>query len=214
MQHGRKNVKIWSDNCGGQNRNKYLLAMHMELIKSLPFDSIEHNYLETGHTQMNVDSMHSAIERAAKPISIYTQNEWCNVIRKARAENKKTKTTPYKVIRMQHNDFIDLKDAYSHLMNRSTTDTDNEKIAWLKVKRIRFEKNTVGTIKFKYSHDDNDWKVFCCPTYLIFKRFHPIISYFRAYWQSLVKNVDARKTSTSNSYLLHRWLYRRPKKLI
>lgn len=129
MQHGRKNVKIWSDNCGGQNRNKYLLAMHMELIKSLPFDSIEHNYLETGHTQMNVDSMHSAIERAAKHISIYTPNEWCNVIRKARAENKKTKTTPYKVIRMQHNDFIDLKDAYSHLMNRSTTDTDNEKIA-------------------------------------------------------------------------------------
>ncbi|KAK7478334.1 hypothetical protein BaRGS_00030408 [Batillaria attramentaria] len=62
-----KDVILYSDCCGGQNRNQYLAAAFLYALENIPnIISITHKYLETGHTQMECDSMHSAISFAKK----------------------------------------------------------------------------------------------------------------------------------------------------
>lgn len=46
-------------------------------------EQIDHTFLESGHTQMECDSMHAAIE-FAKKTEIYVPHMWKNVIRMTR----------------------------------------------------------------------------------------------------------------------------------
>uniref|UniRef100_A0A915KHJ9 DUF7869 domain-containing protein n=1 Tax=Romanomermis culicivorax TaxID=13658 RepID=A0A915KHJ9_ROMCU len=104
VKKGKKKIVIWSDNCGRQNRNKFSMSMYHKLVQETPnLELIQHCYLETGHMQMSVDSMHSLIERVSKQATIYSPIEWCNVI--ALARSKKL----YNVVCLSHHDFVDLK---------------------------------------------------------------------------------------------------------
>jgi len=65
-----KKVTFFSDSCSGQNRNQYVCAVLLYAVKTLPINIIEHKFLVKGHTMMECDSMHSAIEYAQKSIHI------------------------------------------------------------------------------------------------------------------------------------------------
>ena len=58
-----KRPSLFSDSCGGQNRNQNVIMMFLDAIMNLRLDEITINYLEPGHTYMEADSMHSAIEK-------------------------------------------------------------------------------------------------------------------------------------------------------
>ncbi|KAJ8684492.1 hypothetical protein QAD02_020284 [Eretmocerus hayati] len=80
-----KSVHIYSDNCGGQNRNKNVFAT--EIRASIEFNlDIYHRFLEVGHTQAPGDSVHAMIEKKAKHKDIYSQAQWCNIMRTAKTE--------------------------------------------------------------------------------------------------------------------------------
>jgi len=81
---GAQEFRFYSDNCYGQNKNGTLYAMYYFLCQELEI-KITHTYLEKGHTQMECDSMHAAIERKSKRMSIFTPSQWCAVIRMAKA---------------------------------------------------------------------------------------------------------------------------------
>ena len=56
-------VDLFSDNCGGQNKNIQIVAICLYAVNTIDhLQEIQHTFLETGHTQMECDSMHSAIE--------------------------------------------------------------------------------------------------------------------------------------------------------
>ena len=97
---------FYSDTCFGQNRNKYTAAELHHGVTNLPFIKIiNQKFLETGHTQMECDSMHSAIaiEYAKKRTSVYVFSQWDTVIQMAR------QIKPYKVIPLKHSNFWDFK---------------------------------------------------------------------------------------------------------
>lgn len=77
--------------------------MLLQLAREIDVEYIEQNFLEPGHTQMSVDSMHSAIEAAAKNLSMYSVNDWVTTIRTARRKK------PYTVCRLDYDAFINLK---------------------------------------------------------------------------------------------------------
>jgi len=59
-------VTLYSDSCSGQNKNLNILTMMLAAVHVFkPIKQNDHKYLETGHTQMEVDSMHATIERAS-----------------------------------------------------------------------------------------------------------------------------------------------------
>lgn len=65
--------------------------------------SIELKFLESGHTQMEVDSMHSVIEKEKKGRTVFSPNEWVTLVRNARRKN------PYHVKELKFTDFFDVK---------------------------------------------------------------------------------------------------------
>lgn len=59
-------VSFYSDNCTGQNKNKYIISLYLHLVRTLHINSITHMYLIVGHTQNEGDNMHSVIEKKIK----------------------------------------------------------------------------------------------------------------------------------------------------
>jgi len=64
-ENGVKDFSFYSDNCGGQNRNRFIFAMWEYAAVKLKV-KITHTFLEKGHTQNEGDSVHACIENAQK----------------------------------------------------------------------------------------------------------------------------------------------------
>lgn len=109
-EQGEDDLKVvfYSDNCAGQNKNKFIIALYMYAVFSLGIKSITHKFFITGHGQSEGDTMHSVIEKQVKKFKksspIYSPEQYACIIRSA----KKT-GTPYKVNEMSFNDILDLK---------------------------------------------------------------------------------------------------------
>lgn len=100
QKKGIKKIIFYSDNCGGQNRNRFIFSMFAYASKSFNLE-IVHRFLEKGHTQNAGDSMHAVIENAKKRQStIYSPDQWVMLIRIAKVTGK-----PYIVKEMSQNDF-------------------------------------------------------------------------------------------------------------
>ncbi|CAH1110485.1 unnamed protein product [Psylliodes chrysocephalus] len=74
-------VILWSDGCNYQNRNTVLSIVLLHLSKELNVDK-EQKFLTKGHTQMECDSVHSAIETKLK--NKYLPGQYCTITREAR----------------------------------------------------------------------------------------------------------------------------------
>ena len=147
-------VTIYSDCCAGQNRNQYLATSFMPAVNTIPhIKSITHKYLVTGHTQMECDSMHSAIATAKKNTAIYTPSGWDIVLRMARRNN------PYLVIPLKHKDILDFKQVASICVQNTKKDSKGQRVRWLDIQCIKFIKEEEGIMFFKYNFDEEEFKV-------------------------------------------------------
>nr|XP_022903935.1 uncharacterized protein LOC111416199 [Onthophagus taurus]XP_022910560.1 uncharacterized protein LOC111421623 [Onthophagus taurus] len=155
-----KEVSLFSDTCGGQNRNKYIAALLLFVVNQLPIEIITHNFLEKGHSHMEADSMHSAIESAKKYIPVFCLNDWKTIMTLARSKRGKNKTSgAYIVEQMTYRDIIDLKALNTSILQNTIRDEGGEKIEWLKIKQLRYEKEKKKFIMFRYNYDE-EYKMF------------------------------------------------------
>jgi hypothetical protein len=124
----------------------------MHAVKTLPIDVIYHKFLIPGHTMMECDSMHSSIEYARKHLTLYTVNDWVNVLKSA------GRHSPYEVNSMNFGDFFDLKSlATSIIISNRRTTTSGCTVNWLDIKWIRVEKARPGTILLKTDFDQPEF---------------------------------------------------------
>ncbi|CAH1232326.1 unnamed protein product [Diabrotica balteata] len=80
LPHATKLV-LFSDCCGGQNRNWNLLHFLMYMVNVLPnIQDIYVNYLVTGHTYLPNDGDFSFISRAQNLTPVYTPEAWMELI--------------------------------------------------------------------------------------------------------------------------------------
>lgn len=77
---GIKDIRLWSDNCGGQNWNRIVFLMYVYCSQKYNID-IHHRFLEKGHTQQNRDSVHALIEKSSKRKFIICPEEWYTLVR-------------------------------------------------------------------------------------------------------------------------------------
>ncbi|KAJ8890875.1 hypothetical protein PR048_010384 [Dryococelus australis] len=66
LPHHVTEVSMFSDTCGGQNRNRNVAALMLYIVQTTHLEIIEHKFLENRHTYMEVDSMHRAIEQTKR----------------------------------------------------------------------------------------------------------------------------------------------------
>ncbi|MBP1527197.1 MAG: hypothetical protein H9Q66_04675 [Spiroplasma ixodetis] len=138
---------FFSDNCGGQNLNRNIVAMYIHAAVNYKV-TIMHCFLEKGHTQNEGDSIHSAVESASRNINIYSPVQWYTLVRTARRKN------PYHVIEMkdQFQDFLQFRNATMNDLNKHA---DNTRVKWQKIRVIKAEagNNEEIFVKYKYSDD-------------------------------------------------------------
>lgn len=148
-------VSLFSDTCGGQNRNQHMAALFLYVADKLQFEIIEHKFMEKGHSHMEVDSMHSAIEYAQKNVPVYIMRDWLNIFLMARSNRKYYKSkrsSGYVVKEIQYNEFLDLKALSQLLIKNRNCDSEGQKVDWLRIKRLCFKKSSPGIIFFSYDH--------------------------------------------------------------
>ncbi|KAL4154209.1 hypothetical protein QTP88_002041 [Uroleucon formosanum] len=117
----------YSDTCSGQNRNI-------------------NKFLVPEYTHLECNSDHSRIERCKKQSesTISIPNDWYNFVRNVRGK------IPLKITEMKQIDFKSFSSFLSGPLVKWTLDTDKEKVNWLKMTWIRYDKTFV-IIKFKYT---------------------------------------------------------------
>lgn len=91
-------IILWSDGCGYQNRNATLsnALFNFALERKV---TVVQKYLLKGHTQMEVDSVHSVIEKKIRNTKINVPADYVNVCKTA------CQKAPYKVEYILHNFF-------------------------------------------------------------------------------------------------------------
>ncbi|CAG9814709.1 unnamed protein product [Phaedon cochleariae] len=147
-----KHVSLYSDSCGGQNRNRFIASLLLYVVRVFPIEVITQNFLETGHTDMEVDSMHSAIECNKKHQRIYTPHEWSIIIRTAQRKQ------PYNVQELSYTDILDLKALKSSLTSQKMSeDQEGNIINWMNIKELQFRKTCPQTIFVKDDHSQENY---------------------------------------------------------
>lgn len=139
-------VTSFSDTCSGQNRNQFIAATMLYAVQSTNVECIDLKYMESGHSYLEADSMHSAIENSKRHQKIYTTREYEVLIAGARK-----KPRPYVVKRLMHSDFFDSKALCQEIIQNRTRNVNGDVVNWLLVKWLRFEKSREYIIQYKYN---------------------------------------------------------------
>lgn len=88
-------IAIWTDYCPSKNRNVQMIMCYFHILAMNPtIKQISHKFLLRGHTHMEMDSIHSVIERESKKYPNYkimTPWDWMQLARLS----GKTRTTLY-----------------------------------------------------------------------------------------------------------------------
>ena len=147
---GVQNFIAFSDSCGGQNRN-FKMAMIGSYVVSSGTASFEQRFMKSGHSFLPNDADFGLIERAKGRKEIFVPDHWMDLVRQARKKN------PFSVVAMKQSDFISLaKYTKTNAVNRKKT-SDGQKVEWLQIQSLRFEKERPLVMKFKYSLGDVEW---------------------------------------------------------
>lgn len=140
-------IVMYCDSCGGQNRNRTVLAMlkyTLSLTKNVTQITVK--FLLPGHTYMPADSMHATIERFTKRRAVWAPSVWPTIMGLAR-----TDPGPYEVNTMRHTDFLDFMGAAGRLIPNQLKDTQQNNIKWQSVRVIDIKKGRdEATMRFSF----------------------------------------------------------------
>ncbi len=122
-----------SDTCSGQNRNIYVAAAMLHAVNTTHLNIIDMKFMESGHSMMEVDSMHAAIETKRKHQKLYNiSHEWAMICTAAR-ERK-----PHHVTELNFADFQDFHKLADRIVLNRNMSTSGQEVKWLDVKWFRF----------------------------------------------------------------------------
>lgn len=142
-------LSLWSDSCGGQNRNIKMVLILKVILSSHPtLKVIDLNFLESGHTFLPNDTDFGKIESHLKNFQrLYTAEDYVNVIKTC------TKKTPLVPIKMEKEDFVSTEKLEKNITNRKMF-INKVKVNWLKTKHIQIRKDNVHSVFM--SSDNNE----------------------------------------------------------
>lgn len=149
-------VIFYSDNCCGQQKNRFVFAMYHFAVTKLNINSIQHNFLIRGHTQNEGDTAHSVIEkaitRAKKSGPIYIPEQYISIIRGAKKTGK-----PFLVREMNYSDFVDLKALSDNINFNMNKNVKGDAIKTSEIVSIKFIKND-NNYRYRTTYKTENWE--------------------------------------------------------
>lgn len=142
-----KRIILFSDGCASQNRNSILsnALFHFASVNNV---TILQKYLTKGHTQMEVDSMHSSIERVLRRTKIHLPADYIEVCKSARR-----RPFPYQVEYFTHGFFRNFS-----MLNYFSSIRPGRTVGDPTVMDIKALKYENGTLMYKLRHTSEIWK--------------------------------------------------------
>lgn len=145
-QTGYSDFYFYSDNCSGQNRNKFVFSMYV-LAAVIYKVKITHRFLEPGHTQNEGDSVHSTIERNCRHKTFYTPAQWYECIKTARKSKR-----PFEVLEVDQSLIRNWKHLEAKLQWPSKNDEGEKFLS--RIKEILCHPDYPGILKYKMDFDE------------------------------------------------------------
>lgn len=150
---GIRSLILWSDSCGGQNRNiKVVLLLKTLLEEHESLEEIRCRYLMSGHSFLPNDTDFGDIECAIKRQQrIYSPDDYMAIMKNCRRKNAMI------VERCNAADFVSTANLEKLIQNRKV-DTENNKINWLQFKEIKLLKSKPFSILIKTDHNVEEYR--------------------------------------------------------
>lgn len=152
-------ISCFSDRCGGQNLNKFVAAMCLTAVQEIPhLENIDLMFLVSEHSEMECDSMHSAISTELKRVGKANWPlDWKTIARSARRKGDK----PYIVHDITHEQILDWKVHAEQNMIFRKEDENRNPVGWQKFCWINFSKSRPLIMRFKEKFDE-DFRILNC----------------------------------------------------
>lgn len=108
-----KQLVVFSDNCGGQNKNINVVLNYLNEIHNGTLTNIDHYYLVPGHSYMACDRAFGVIEKRIRTRGIlYNFEDYCKVIEMSNIK------TPNTLWPLNRTDFLDSDVLQKHITHR------------------------------------------------------------------------------------------------
>ncbi|XP_072399152.1 uncharacterized protein [Diabrotica undecimpunctata] len=149
-------IIMYSDCCPGQNRNILLSVMLLTVIEHSKHQGrkidIYHKFLVPGHTHMEADTIHAAIEKTKNSTTarIDIPRDWANLIRLI------PRKPPIFVQEMKQEEFLCFKSLLSGKFQHAKTNTQGQPVVWSKIRLIYYSSENLGVMKYKNSFTDDE----------------------------------------------------------
>ncbi|KAK3917941.1 STAM-binding protein-like A [Frankliniella fusca] len=147
-----KKIVLFSDSTTGQNRNSILAAMFLLLVQiHASIQTVEHVFLEVGHTRMEVDCKHSIIERKKLHTDkINVPSDWFDLVRKLGEPTPQYPLSRFSVTEMK-GEFYDFQSLLKGPLVLRQHTTLKQKFSWMTTPLLRYEAKHPGKVFFKKS---------------------------------------------------------------
>lgn len=145
-------VVMYSDNCGGQNKNSIFMAMCLAFLeKQDTIQIIDHKFMISGHTRMECDSDHGRIEKAKKRYGIQINHpyDWAQLIRYAGKEK-------FNVIEIQQSNFQDFNSLLKTKYKFKKKNEAGQVFSIRNVQWLRYNKSDKNIVSYKLSLNDDE----------------------------------------------------------
>lgn len=144
-------VIFYSDTCGGQNKNSTVISMFTYAMQNHPsLGTLEHKFLIPGHTHMECDADHAAIERKAKKSNMKIQHprDWYQLVRMSGKKNL------FNVVVMEREWFLDFTSLVGRKgpLGKKKVDNHGNKFDYRQLKWVKFDQQ-FGCIAYKTTLD-------------------------------------------------------------
>ncbi|GAB0098363.1 hypothetical protein DMENIID0001_140850 [Sergentomyia squamirostris] len=138
-------IILYSDSCGGQNRNiKMSLLLKWFLASQSTILTIKQKFLISGHSFNSANRCFSLIEKKAKQHEIIsTPDQWLSIIQSARS-----KPSAFHCQKMSSEIFFSTKEIEASIVNREH-DEHNNPISWLKMKKLKYKRSDPYSLEMK-----------------------------------------------------------------
>lgn len=145
-----KDLIIWADSCGGQNRSIRLVLMLIHILQHhCSLKTISMRFLETGHTFLPNDSDFGDFECSLKMNDeVCTDDQFMEIMKSCRIKNQ------FEINRLSSQDFFSVRKLEELITNRKV-DVNKQKINWMETHEILLNKAQPHIIKMKRKIDDD-----------------------------------------------------------
>lgn len=136
-----KHLDAFSDNAGGQNKNKNIVKFWCFIVSNTQIETVDHKFLVSGHSFLECDQDFALIEKCKKNSSfVFVPQDWYTLVSKA--------SRKFTVTEMSQEDFKSIDEMSKHMKGKTVKGI--RKMQWL-----HFEKTSPLTLYYKETVNDD-----------------------------------------------------------